>query len=120
MGMPVAATVTGTTSFIFYPDWTISPFQVGIACVTSGAVGTFTIDVTFDRIDIGGGGGSGAVGIGLGTSAANATWWNIVAIGSANATANYTTPVQALRVNMVTAVATSTVVATFVQAGLPR
>lgn len=113
MGMPSAATVNGTGSFIYYTDWTISPFQVGVGLVFSGGTGTATVDVTFDRIDVGG-------LTGIGTSAANATWWTVVALTSANASANYTTPVQAMRVNMVTALATSIVVATFVQAGLPR
>lgn len=110
MGMPSAATINGTGSFVYFTDWTISPFQVGVGVVFSGGTGTATVDVTFDRIDVGG----------LGTTAANATWWTVVALTSANASANYTTPVQAMRVNVVTAVATTVVVATFVQAGLPR
>jgi len=115
MGMPVAATVNGTGTFVYFPDWTISPFQVGISVVTgtTGVNGTATIDVTFDKIDL------GTLGT-LGTAAANATWWNIVALTGVNATANYTTPVQAMRINVVTATATSVFVATFVQAGLPR
>lgn len=115
MGMPVATTVNGTGTFIYYPDWTISPFQVGIAVVTgtSGVNGTATVDVTFDKIDL------GTLGT-LGTAVASANWFNIVAATGANATANYTTPVQAIRFSVVTATATSLFVATFVQAGLPR
>lgn len=115
MGMPTAATVNGTGSFVFFPDWTISPFQVGIGVVTgtTGVNGTATIDVTFDKIDL------GTLG-GVGTTAASATWFNIVALTGANASANFTTPVQAIRINVVTATSTSLFVATFVQAGLPR
>ena len=115
MGMPVAASVIGTGTFVYYPDWTISPFQVGIAVVsgTSGVNGTATIDVTFDKIDL------GTLGT-LGTAVANATWFTIVAATAVNATSNYTTPVQAIRLNVITATATSSFVATFVQAGLPR
>ena len=115
MGMPVAATVNGTGTFVYFPDWTISPFQVGIAVIsgTTGVNGTATIDVTFDKIDV------GTLG-GLGTSVASATWFTVVALTAVNATANYTTPVQAIRLNVVTATATSVFVATFVQAGLPR
>lgn len=112
MGMPVAATVNGTGTFVYFPDWTISPFQVGIAVVTgtTGVNGTATIDVTFDKIDVGV----------LGTTAGSATWFNIVALTAVNATANFTTPVQAMRINVVTATATSLFVATFVQAGWPK
>jgi len=110
MGMPSAATINGTGSFIYFPDWTISPFQVGVGVVFSGGTGTATVDVTFDKIDSNGFGN-------IGTTVANATWWNIVALTAANASANYTTPVQAMRINVVTALATTVVVATFIQAG---
>ena len=119
MGMPVQTAILGTGSYIFFPDWTISPFQVGVAAVATGAA-TSTFDVTYDRIDISGGGGQGAVGVGLGTTAANANWFNVVALTTATYTSNWTTPVYAMRVNVVSASATTIVVASFIQAGLPR
>ncbi len=110
MGMPVIATVTGTGTFYYFPDYCLTPFQVGIAAAFSGGTGTATIDVTFQTINTN---SQGEVG----TTVGNATWWNIVALTSANASANYTTPVQAIRVNMVTALATSIVQVSFVQSG---
>lgn len=105
MGMPVRATVNGTGSFTWTPDWMQTPFQVGIAALFSGDTGTATVDVTFDPLNMTG---------------VTPTWFSIVALTSANATANYTTPVQGMRVNMVTASATSIVVVNFVQATFPR
>jgi hypothetical protein len=50
---------------------------------------------------------------GVGTG--SATWWDVVALTSANASANFTTPVLTFRVFMQTAVATSVVTVTFLQ-----
>lgn len=119
MGMPVQTAILGTGTFVFFPDWTISPFQVGVAAVATGAA-TTSFDVTYDRIDISGGGGQGAVGVGIGTSAANANWVNVVALTTATFTSNYTCPVYAMRIAVVSASATTIVVASFIQAGLPR
>lgn len=105
MGMPVRAGVTGTGSFVFTPDWMQTPFQVGIGVIFSGDTGTATVDVTFDPLN---------------TTGVTPTWFSIIALGSVNATANYTTPVQGMRVNLVTASATSVVTVNFVQATFPR
>lgn len=111
MGMPISTTVTGTGTAYVIPDWTQSPFQIGLSVITntSGVNGTCTVDVTFSNInttDIGG------------VAIASATWFSIVAATGANATANFTTPIQALRMNIVTATATSSWTLNFVQAGL--
>jgi hypothetical protein len=119
MGMPVQTSILGTGTFVFFPDWTISPFQIGVAAVATGAA-TTSFDVTYDRIDVSGGGGQGSVGVGLGTSAANANWFNVVALGTTTFTSNWTTPVYAMRIAVVSATSTTIVVASFIQAGLPR
>ena len=110
MGMPYVATALGTaTSTAFIPDWTIAPFQVGIAVVFSGAAGTAIVQATLDCLD---------PLQANGTTPAAATWFTIAAAASVTAVlTNFTTPVQGLRVAMITAVATSAVAATFVQAG---
>ena len=123
MGMPAILTQTGTGSVVWYADWTISPFQVGCGLLLSGDSGTAVLEATFDRIDVSGGGGQGAVGIGIGTTAANATWFSVIALTATTTmtTANFTTPVQAFRASLVTAASVTTVMTVkFVQAGLPR
>ncbi len=109
MGMPVIATVTGTGTFYYFPDWGLTPFQVGLGVAFPGA-GTATVDVTFQTINTN---TQGEVG----TTVGNATWWNVIGLTSANTSANFTTPVQAFRLNVVTAVATTIVQVAFVQAG---
>src|SRR5262245_29495451 len=111
MGMPFTTTVLGTGAAYFIPDWTQTPFQVGLSVITntSGVNGTCTVDVTFSDInpqDVNG------------VAIASATWFSIVAATGANATANFTTPVQAMRINVVTATATSSWTVNFVQAGV--
>src|SRR5262249_35162443 len=100
MGMPIQTSITGTGTFIWFADWTLTPFQIAVQLASSGDVGTASLDVTLDKIDISGpGGGSGAVGLGIGTTAANANWISVLAASStANSLTNYTTPIQALRV----------------------
>ena len=109
MGMPAVVKQTGTGAAVWFPDWMQTPFEVSLAAVVSGATGTFTVDVTWDVVNP------------QDTNyVAAPTWWSIVALGSANASANYTTPVQAMRVNMQTCVATSVVTVTFIQANFGR
>lgn len=121
MGMPVQTSIIGTGTFIWFPDWTLTPFQLAIQLASSGDVGTASLDVTLDKIDISGpGGGQGAVGLGLGTTAANANWISVLAASStANSFTNYTTAVQALRVVFNASTATSVMNVRIVQAGWP-
>lgn len=108
--MPWNAVLTqiGTGVIVWTPDTYQSPFNLGLSLVIATA-GTCTVDVTFDNIQT-----STIEANGVGT--AGATWWNVIAATGANATANFTTPIQALRLNNVTANATTKTVLTIVQA----
>jgi hypothetical protein len=121
MGMPIQTSITGTGTFVWFPDWTLTPFQLSIQLSSAGDVGTASLDVTLDKIDISGtGGGQGAVGLGLGTTVANANWISVLAASStANSLTNYTTAVQALRVVFNASTATSVMNVRIVQAGWP-
>lgn len=114
--MPAAKVVqNGTGIAYWFPDLTQTPFEVGICLIPN--LGTGGVDCTFDNInptDLGLG-----VGNGIGTAAGSATWFSVLtAIGTGNATANFTTPVQAFRVNLQSSVATGLLTAWFIQAGL--
>lgn len=99
----------GTGASYFFPDLTQTPFEIGIAVFPS--LGTGTVDATFENIQL-----QDNV---AGTAPASATWFNVIAtLGTGNATANFTTPVQAFRVNLVTSVATGLMTVWFNQAGL--
>jgi hypothetical protein len=112
MAAPAVIKQVGTGASYWFPDWMQGPFQVSLAAIPAG-LATFTIDVTWDNIS--------GVDVGNVGPAANANWFNIVGIGAANVTANYTTPVQAFRVNLVSSSATTLVTVTFLQGtrGLP-
>src|SRR5258708_32113940 len=111
MGKPAVLTQTGTGTVIWTPDWALTPFSIGIGLITNttGVNGTATVDVTFSDIN--------TVDVnGVATSAA--TWFSVIGPVGANATANFTTPVQAIRMNVITATATSSWTVNFVQAAL--
>lgn len=111
--MPWNAVLTqiGTGVVVWTPDPYQSPVNFGLA-LTVTTTGTATVDVTFDNIQT-----STIEANGVGTS--GATWWNVIAATSANAQANYTTPVQGIRLAVVTANATSKLTLTIVQAAGP-
>lgn len=111
MPMPVVATLTGTAVLTWTPDWMQAPFEVGIGLVTntSGVNGTAILEYALqspNAVDING--------------TATPTWFPLIALTGANATANFTTPCQALRVTIATATATSSWTVHFVQATFPR
>jgi hypothetical protein len=113
--MPAKVIQNGTGIAYWFPDLTQVPFQVGICMIPN--LGTGTVDCTFDNINLTDSGLG--LGNGIGTAAGSATWFNIIAaIGTSNATANFTTPVQAFRVNLQTSVATGLITVWFNQAGL--
>lgn len=106
MGMPALLTLTGTASTIWTPDWMQQPFQVGIGITTgtSGVNGTAIVEMSFsdvNTVDVNG--------------VASPVWFPVIGVTGANATANFTTPCQALRFSIVTATATSVWTANFVQ-----
>lgn len=116
MGMPAQLTLTGATGTLYWvPDWMQNPFSVGLALTTNASTnGTAEIDVTFQSID---------PLQANGTAAANATWFPALQFANATAltaVANWTTPVQAFRLNVSSAVATSLFTAYFVQATYGR
>jgi hypothetical protein len=108
--LPAIVKQTGTGSTIWTPDWMEDPFNVGIGVVFSGAAGTGSVDISFDNPNALAAASTGYAGT------SSMTWFTVVALGSANATFALTTPCQAIRVNLVTAVATSVQTVTFVQA----
>ncbi len=113
MAMPVSKQQIGTGSFIWFADYTISPFQVGAQVVMSGDAGTAILEATLDSINVY---YKGEVG----TTAANVSWGTVLALSSASGLANFTTPVQAFRASLVTAASVTTIMTVkFVQAGWP-
>lgn len=107
MGMPAVLTVTGTASAIWTPDWMQNPFVIGFQVVGNAATTTVNLDVTYD--DPNGGG---------------TLHWSTIASASGvpNAlfTGTFTSPVQGLRINAMSALATSLITATFIQATYGR
>lgn len=109
MGNPAVVKQVGTGSAVWFCDWMQPFFSVGVSAIFSGGTGTGTISVTFDdpsTIDTNG--------------ISSPTWWPIVGPVSANATANFTTPVQAFQVALMTCTATSVLTVTFIQATFGR
>lgn len=115
---PVLLTVNGTgTSAVVVTDYMQNPFNVGIGVTMTGGAGTaWRVEHTFQDFN-------------PPTAAVNATtvWFVNSAIGTSTTfplavstfTAmdmNYAFPVRGLRVNVLSATATSIVTATFVQA----
>jgi hypothetical protein len=108
MGMPALLTINGTGSTIWMTDWMQQPFQIGIGVTTgtTGVNGTAIVECTFsdpNPVDVNG------------VSSASVVWFPVIALTGANATANFTTPVQALRASVVTATATSAWTFNFIQ-----
>lgn len=106
MGMPALLTINGTGSAIWMTDWMQPFFQVGIGITTgtTGVNGTAIVECTFsdvNTIDVNG--------------VTSPVWFSVIALTGANATANFTTPVQAFRASVVTATATSSWSFNFIQ-----
>ncbi len=111
MPMPAVLTATGTSVVYWTPDWMQTPFNLGMSLAVTTA-GTCTVDGTFSNIQT-----STIEANGVGPT--GATWFPIIGLGNVAATASYTTPIQALRLNMVTANATGQMVLTVIQATGP-
>lgn len=122
MGMPAVITQNGTgTSAIWFPDWMQNPFNVSIqAILPASATATFNVEHTLDNIEVTQIGPFS--GNAVATTAANANW--VVnplisqAIGSISGT--YSSPVRAIRVNILSCSATGFVTVTFIQANFGR
>lgn len=107
---PIAVTVTGTavsTSFIM--DYMQNPFQVSIGCTLGTAAGTFSVQHTLDYATVFSPTWNGSTGV---------TWFNNTGITNATAsiTGNYAFPVAAIRLNVTSALATTTVTMNIAQA----
>ncbi len=120
MGMPTQTTIIGTASHIWFPDWMQTPFSVGIGLTTNttGVNGTAIVEYSFNNINYNTGTAALPTGDPLATS--TPTWFPLVALAAVGATANFTTPCQMIRVNIVTATATSSWTVQFVQATFGR
>lgn len=107
MGIPAVLSQTGTGVVYWTPDWLQVPFVVGLGLTTGTAAITVSVDGSFDSFDIG---------------TSNMHWFTIstTAATVALATAIVSVPIQAFRLNVVSAVATSVATATLVQATFPR
>lgn len=116
--MPTAKLIQNGTGFAYWqPDLTQVPFQVGICMIPN--LGTGTVECTFDNIQPTDSSLGAISANGIGTAAGSATWFTVIAaIGTSNATANFTTPVQAFRINLQTSVATGIITVWFNQPGL--
>ena len=115
MGMPTTLTQTGTGTLIWYADWMQNPFSVGIGLVngSTGVNGTATIDICFQSLDPN-------FPNSVATSSSTA-WFNFVAATAGTST--FTTcsvPCQAMRLNVITATATTVFTVNFVQATYGR
>ncbi len=125
MGMPAVITQNQTGgSAIWFPDWMQTPFNIGIQCVATGGTMQFSVQHTFDNIDVvnGGSGQGGVSPTPNAIASTGATWIDNPGITAATATinGNYAFPVRAIRVSIQSSTATSVVVATFIQATYGR
>lgn len=104
MGMPSVLTVNGTgTSAIWTPDWMQAPFSVACNVAMAGATGN--LEATYDD---------------LSPPTATASNWVIVSLSGVSFTTSLSSPVRGLRLNILTALSTGIVTATFIQATFPR
>lgn len=100
---PLQTTVIGTGSSVpWIMDYMQNPFQVSIGCVLGTAAGTFNVQHCFDYRTVFLPTWDGSTGV---------TWFNNTGITAATASisGNYAFPVAAIRLNVVSAVATTQV-----------
>lgn len=124
MGMPTILVANGTgTSSIWFPDWMQNPFNIGIQAVVTPS-GTFNVEHTLDNIDLAANTTTNTLNLSLSntTTAGAATWIANpgISAATANINGNYAFPVRAIRVNVLSAVSTTIVTVTFVQATFGR
>ena|SRR5258705_520915 len=112
MGMPVLLTqnATGTAgpSGIWTPDWMQDPFVIGYGAIATGGAATlFNIEYTLDNLD-----SPTVTTVGL-------TWY---ALSSSliSTSGSFTTPCKGIRINMLSATATTICTVNFIQATFPR
>lgn len=112
MGMPAQLTLSASTGILYWiPDWMQNPFSVGVALIANNAGGTAVVEATLQSID---------PNQSNGTTPTSATWFTVATASLTSTITNWTTPVQAMRLNVSSAVATAVFTAQFVQATYGR
>jgi hypothetical protein len=109
--LPYRYTLTGLSSTagypVYFPDYMVRPFNIGIGCVTASSSTTFNVEHTFDYT-------------GSSTFISTAATWMInsgISAISCNISGNYAYPVSAIRLNVTAGSSTNTVTLTIIQAG---
>lgn len=109
MGMPTILTQAGSgTCTPWWTDWRQDPFNIGFGVVVTGGTATYSVEHTFDNLDV--------------VAVATATWMpnsGVTAATTSTTNGNYAYPVMAIRLNVsTTSTATTVVKGTFIQATL--
>lgn len=115
---PIIFSVTGTAiSTPILPDYLQNPFQISVACVLGTASGTFSIQHSFDYRTVYAPSFNGLTAL-VNGAVQTATWFDNSGITNATGSisGNYAFPVAAIRLNVINAVATTTVTAIITQA----
>lgn len=118
MGMPTLLTVNGTgTSAIWQPDWSQTPFSIGIGTIVTGGAG-YQIEACMNDLNV-------MLATSMQTAAytaGNATWYPVSpGVVAVSTTMTVTFPVTGLRINLVTAASVaSSVSVNFLQATFGR
>ena len=123
MGMPALIQQNQTgTSAIWFADWMQTPFSLSIGTIATGAP-TYNIEFTLDNIDVAANTTTNTLNNSLtnSTTAAAATWYqSAITAQTISTTGNISSPVRALRINLVSSSATAFVTANFIQATFGR
>lgn len=103
------STTAGFTN-VFFPDYYVRPFNIGLGCVVNSTTVTYSVQHTFDYLP---------TILTSGFVSSNATWFNNSGITAAtsNQDGNYAYPVTAIRLNVTGGSSTGTVVMTCIQSG---
>ena len=114
MGMPVLLTqnATGTAgpSGIWTPDWMQDPFVIGYGAIATGGAATlFNIEYTLDNLD-----SSTVIATTTGLT------WYTLSSSLISTSGQFTTPCKGIRINMLSATATTILVVNLIQATFPR
>jgi hypothetical protein len=108
--MPWRVTLTGASSTngwpIYFPDYMIRPFNIGIGCVVNSTGVTYNVEHTFDDITL------------PTFTSSSATWFqSTITAKSTNQDGSYAFPVSAIRLNATAASSIGTVTINLIQAG---
>ena len=103
----ISSTTGFNSSQVYFPDWMVRPFSVGIGCVANSTSIVYTVEHSFDYS-----GSSTWI-------SSNATWFpnSGITAKTTNQDGSYSFPVTAIRVQSSAGSSTGTVTMTVVQAG---